>query len=160
MKTFVFVADNNRVVCTPKTAAIVVVSYLYDTLLKQLRNIIEALLSGYAHSTYCMSLIHEYLTCQYKSRPLQRQANRSAEGSYLEFKLGAAEVGPLLLPEVIRLDDESYVDAGGEGLLQDLQQRLDAVPLGAPHVNDDREAMLTHLLTGTDGDGGQREELT
>lgn len=51
------------------------------------------------------------------------------------------------------------MDAGREGLLQDLQQRLDAVPLGATHVNDDREAMFTHLLAGTDGEGGQREEL-
>lgn len=75
-------------------------------------------------------------------------------GSHLELELGAAEVGPLLLPEVVRFDDESNVDAGWERLLQDLQQRLDAVPLGAAHINDDREAMLTHLLTGTEGDGG------
>ena len=43
------------------------------------------------------------------------------------------------------------MDAGRERLLQDLQQRLDAVPLGAAHVNDDREAMFTHLLAGMDG---------
>lgn len=75
--------------------------------------------------------------------------------SYLKLKLGAAEVGPLLLPEVVRLDDEGDVDAGRKGLLQDLQQRLDAVPLRATHINDDREAMFTHLLAGMYG--GQSE---
>lgn len=40
--------------------------------------------------------------------------------SYLKLKLGAAEVGPLLLPEVVWLDDEGDVDAGWKGLLQDL----------------------------------------
>lgn len=67
---------------------------------------------------------------------------------YLKLKLGAAEIGPLLLPEVVRLDDESDVDARRERLLQDLQQRLDAVPLGAAHVHDDREAMFTDLVAG------------
>ena len=66
----------------------------------------------------------------------------------LKLKLGAAEVGPLLLPEVVGLDDEGDVDTGGEGLLQDLQQGLDAVPLGAAHVHDDREAMSRHILAG------------
>lgn len=77
------------------------------------------------------------------------------EPSYLKFKFRAAEVGPLLLPEVVRFDDEGDVDAGREGLLQDLQERFDAFPLGAAHINDDCEAMFTHILAGMDG--GQRE---
>lgn len=91
-------------------------------------------------------------------------ASNTGSTSYLEFKLGAAEVGPLLLPEVVRFDDERDVDAGRERLLQDLQQRLDAVPLGATHVNNDREAMFTHLLAGMDrgwrsaGVGGIKEK--
>jgi len=48
------------------------------------------------------------------------------------------------------------VDAGRERLLQDLQQRLDAVPLGATHVNDDREAMFAHLLAGMEVSGSGR----
>lgn len=43
------------------------------------------------------------------------------ETTHLKFKLGAAEVGPLLLPEVVWLDNEGYVDAGRERLLEDLQ---------------------------------------
>lgn len=91
-------------------------------------------------------------------------ASNTGSTSYLEFKLGAAEVGPLFLPEVVRFDDERDVDAGRERLLQDLQQRLDAVPLGATHVNNDREAMFTHLLAGMDrgwrsaGVGGIKEK--
>lgn len=38
------------------------------------------------------------------------------------------------------------MDAAGEGLLQDLQQGLDGVPLGSAHVHDHREAALAHLL--------------
>lgn len=53
------------------------------------------------------------------------------------------------------------MDAGWKRLLQDLQQRLDAVPLGAAHVHDDREAMFTHLLAAVGwrpaGVGGMRE---
>ena len=66
--------------------------------------------------------------------------------TYLKFKLGAAKVGPLLLPEVVGLDDEGDVDARRERLLQDLQQRLDAVPLRTTHVHDNCEAMSGHLL--------------
>lgn len=76
--------------------------------------------------------------------------------SYLKFKLGAAEVGPLLLPKVVRFNDEGDVDAGWKRLLQDLQERFDAVPLGAAHIHDDGEAMFTHLLAGMEG-RGQRE---
>lgn len=75
--------------------------------------------------------------------------------SYLKFKLGAAEVGPLLLPKVVRFNNEGDVDTGWKRLLQDLQKRFDAVPLGAAHIHDDGEAMFTHLLAGMDG--GQRE---
>lgn len=49
------------------------------------------------------------------------------------------------------------MDAAGEGLLQDLQQRLDGVPLGAAHVHDDREAMFTHVLAGAQRERMQRE---
>lgn len=66
--------------------------------------------------------------------------------SYLKFELRAAEVGPLLLPEVVWFDNEGDVDAGGKRLLQDLQQRLDAVPLRTTHVHNDCEAMSGHLL--------------
>lgn len=78
-------------------------------------------------------------------------AGLAAHGSYLEFKLRTAEVRPLLLPEVVRLDDESDVDAAGEGLLQDLQQRLDGVPLGPAHVHDHREASLADLFAREKG---------
>lgn len=70
--------------------------------------------------------------------------------TYLKFKLGAAEVGPLLLPEVVGLDDEGNVDARWERLLKDLQQRLDAVPFRATHVHNDREAMPRHFLAKRD----------
>lgn len=73
--------------------------------------------------------------------------------SHLKFELRASKVGPLLLPKVVWFDDESDVDAGRKRLLQDLQQGLDAVPLGAAHINDNREAMLTHLLAAMDRDG-------
>lgn len=77
--------------------------------------------------------------------------------TYLKFKLGAPEIGPLFLPEVVWFDDEGDVDAGREGLLQDLQKRLDAVPLRASHVNDDREAMSAHLLTETNQDNNHKQ---
>lgn len=41
--------------------------------------------------------------------------------THLKFKFGAAKVGPLLLPKVVRLNDEGNVDAGWERLLKDLQ---------------------------------------
>ncbi|PWA33628.1 hypothetical protein CCH79_00007474 [Gambusia affinis] len=49
--------------------------------------------------------------------------------------------------KVVWLDDEGNVDARRERFLQDLQQRFDAVPLGATHVHNDSEAMSGHLLT-------------
>lgn len=72
--------------------------------------------------------------------------------TYLEFKLGAAEVCPLLLPEVVGLDNEGNVDARWERLLKDLQQRLDAVPFRATHVHNDREAMPRHFLAKREGE--------
>lgn len=75
--------------------------------------------------------------------------------SYLKFKLGAAKIGPLLLPKVVRFNDKGDVDAGWKRFLQDLQKRFDAVPFGATHIHDDGEAMFTHLLAGMDG--GQHE---
>lgn len=74
-------------------------------------------------------------------------AGLATRGSYLKFKLRTAEISPLLLPEVVGLDDEGHVDAAGEGLLQDLQQRLDGVPLGPAHVHDHREASLADFFT-------------
>lgn len=64
----------------------------------------------------------------------------------LEGELGAAKVGLLLLPEVVRLDDERHADLGREELLQRLEQRLDELPLGAAHVDDDGEAAFAHVL--------------
>lgn len=66
--------------------------------------------------------------------------------THLKFKLGAAKVGSLLLPEVVWLDDEGDVDTRRKRLLEDLQQRLDAVPLRTTHVHDNCEAMSGHLL--------------
>lgn len=78
-------------------------------------------------------------------------AGLATHGSYLKFKLRTAKVSPLLLPKVVRLDDECDVDAAGEGLLQDLQQRLDGVPLGPAHVHDHREASLADFFTREKG---------
>ena len=77
---------------------------------------------------------------------------------HLKFKLGAAEVGPLFLPEVVWLDDEGNVDTRREGLLKDLQQRLDAVPFRTTHVHDDREAMSGHFLAEKKTKHGQNLE--
>lgn len=66
--------------------------------------------------------------------------------THLKFKLGAAEVSPLLLPEIVWLDNESDVDTRRKRLLKDLQQRFDAVPLRTTHVHNDCEAMSGHLL--------------
>lgn len=51
------------------------------------------------------------------------------------------------------------MDAGRKRLLQDLQKRFDAVPLGATHIHDDGEAMFTNLLAGMDGGQRKWEEL-
>lgn len=67
---------------------------------------------------------------------------------YLEAELGAAQVGLVLLPESVGLDEQRRVDAGREGLLQRAQHRLDAVPLAAAHVHYHREAAGAHVLAG------------
>ena len=66
---------------------------------------------------------------------------------HLKDELGAAKVGLLLLPEVVRLDDEGHMDLGGKGFLQRLEEGLDEVPLGAPHIDDDGEATFANVLT-------------
>lgn len=43
------------------------------------------------------------------------------------------------------------MDAAGEGLLQDLQQGLDGVPLGPAHVHNHREAPLADFFTREKG---------
>jgi len=65
---------------------------------------------------------------------------------YLKFKFGTAKIRPLFLPEVVGLDYQGDVDAAGEGLLQDLQQWFDGVPLGAAHVHNHREPSLADFL--------------
>lgn len=67
--------------------------------------------------------------------------------THLKFKLRAAKIGPLLLPEVVWFYDEGNVDTGRERFLQDFQQRFDAVPLRTTHVHNNCEAMSGHLLT-------------
>lgn len=69
------------------------------------------------------------------------------KSSDLKGELCTAEVGLLFLPEVVRFDDERHTDLSREELLQGLQQRLDQLPLRAPHINDDCESTFTHILT-------------
>lgn len=75
-------------------------------------------------------------------------AGLAIRGSYLKFKFRAAKISPLFLPKVVWLDYQCNVNAAGKGLLQDLQQRLDGVPLGPTHVHDHREASLADFFTG------------
>lgn len=67
--------------------------------------------------------------------------------AHLEDKFGATKVGLLLLPEVVGFDDEGHMNLGWKGFLQRLEEGLDEVPLGAPHVDDDGEATFAHVLT-------------
>lgn len=76
----------------------------------------------------------------------QNHRERQNQGTDLEGELGAAKVGLLLLPEVVGLDDERHADLDREELLQRLEQRLDELPLGAAHVDDDGEATLADVL--------------
>lgn len=39
------------------------------------------------------------------------------------------------------------MDLSWEGFLQRLEEGLNEVPLGAPHVDDDGEATFAHVLT-------------
>lgn len=59
-----------------------------------------------------------------------------------------SERGPLLLPEVVRLDDVDDVDGGGEVVVQDFEDRLHGGPGGAgsPHVHHCGEAYLLALV--------------
>lgn len=66
---------------------------------------------------------------------------------YLKFEFRTAKIRPLFLPEVVRLDYQSDVDTAREGFLQDLQQRLDGVPLGATHVHNHCKTSLADLFT-------------
>lgn len=66
---------------------------------------------------------------------------------YLKFKFRAAKIRPLFLPEVVRLDYQGDVDAAREGLLKDLQQWLDGVPLGAAHVHNHCEPSFADFFT-------------
>lgn len=77
--------------------------------------------------------------------------------SNLKGELCTAEICLLLLPEVVRFDDERHTDLGWEKLLQRLQQRLDQFPLGATHVDDDGETAFTYILA--DGETEQTGEL-
>ena len=68
--------------------------------------------------------------------------------SYLKLVLLAAEIGSLLLPEVVRLDDVGGVDTVAEVVLQHLQDGLDSAPAGVPsHVYHDAVAKLSHIIT-------------
>lgn len=75
--------------------------------------------------------------------------NGREKESDLKRELCAAKVCFLLLPEVVGLDDEGHTDLSWEKLLQRLQQRLDQLPLGAAHVDDDGEAAFAYVLTET-----------
>lgn len=66
----------------------------------------------------------------------------------LKGELCTPKISLLLLPEIVRLDDECHADLSWEKLLQRLEQRLDEFPLRAAHVDDDGEAAFTHVLTG------------
>lgn len=80
------------------------------------------------------------------SKQKKNPAEPSQPRTDLKGELGAAKVGLLLLPEVVGLDDERHADFGREELLQRLEQRLDELPLGAAHVDDDGEAALADVL--------------
>ena len=70
--------------------------------------------------------------------------NRS---THLEFILLTAEVGSLLLPEIVRLDDVGCVDAVAEVVLEHLQDRLHCGPARvASHVNNHSEAQVSDIL--------------
>jgi len=49
--------------------------------------------------------------------------------NYLKLVFLTSQTGPLLLPEVVRLNDEGRVNGGSEVLLKDLEDRLDQRPV-------------------------------
>ncbi len=67
--------------------------------------------------------------------------------AHLEFVLLTADAGPLLLPEVVRLDDEGDVDLRREELLQHLEDGLHRRPRGPAHVDHHAEADVPHVVT-------------
>lgn len=83
-------------------------------------------------------------------------ATRSTD---LKGELCAPKISLLLLPEIVRLDDERHADLSWEKLLQRLEQRLDQFPLRAAHVDDDGEAAFAHVLTGEEEGGGRLDTV-
>ena len=76
--------------------------------------------------------------------------------SHLEFVLLTSDACPLLLPEVVRLDDVGCVHLVGEELLQHLQDGLDRRPGRAAHVDHHGEAQVTHVVTATERRGTKK----
>ena len=69
------------------------------------------------------------------------------KSTHLEFILLTAEVGSLLLPEVVGLDDVGRVDAVAEVVLEHLQDRLHRGPARVTaHVNDNSEPQVSDIL--------------
>ena len=67
--------------------------------------------------------------------------------SYLKLVLLAAEIGSLLLPEVVRLDDVRGVHGVTEVVLQNLQNGLDSAPTRVPpHVYHHAVAEISNIL--------------
>lgn len=81
-------------------------------------------------------------------RPPRHLATHSTD---LKGELCAPKISLLLLPEIVRLDDERHADLSWEKLLQRLEQRLDQLPLRAAHVDDDGEAAFAHVLAAGGG---------
>lgn len=72
---------------------------------------------------------------------------KTRDSTHLEFILLTAEVGSLLLPEVVGLDDVRRVDAVAEVVLQHLEDRLHRGPARvAPHVDDHGEPQVPDIL--------------
>ena len=67
--------------------------------------------------------------------------------SYLKLVLLAAEIGSLLLPEVVRLDDVRGVHGVTEVVLQNLQNGLDSAPTRIPpHVYHHAVPEISNIL--------------
>ena len=66
--------------------------------------------------------------------------------SYLEFVLLTRQTRPLLLPEVVGLDNVCRVYVDGEELLQHLQDGLDRRPRGAAHVDHNGECQVADVI--------------
>lgn len=67
--------------------------------------------------------------------------------SHLKDEFGTAKISFLLLPEVVRFDDQGNMNLSRKGFLKGLQQRLDQVPFGSPHINDNSESSFTDIFT-------------